>query len=156
MDVFMLAQAGESSLAEFTDLVLAPTHTWVEGVATAFLRFNQLSKQPKMLDRHQELDYQLAMLSKAAEAQMQAMVLKDEGKVDRPEYVKHPEYVGTYASPCSFAFIMASVVKECAEFFEVEDPVIAYDTAFLLAFLPAMAGLNSEQACMDAMDIVFK
>ena len=157
MGGFALAQQGLQPFSEFVEMCgTASIDQWVHDVATAIAAHQggKLSDD-KIMNRYSHLDYMTAMFNVASEAQQTALELKADGKVLRPEYVKHPEYQDTYDSPCLFAFVVASVVKAACEFFNMKKETLVYDTAHLLAFMPAMAGLNSEQACRDAMDIVF-
>lgn len=158
MGGFALAQQGLQPLSEFVEMCgTVDIAQWVSDVAIA-VATHQGGKlaDDKVMNRYSNLDYMTMVFNVASEAQQTALELKLDGKVARPDYVKHPEYQDTYDSPCLFAFVIAQVVKAACEFFSMEKKTLVYDTAYLLAFLPAMAGLNSEQACRDAMDITFE
>ena len=151
MGVFMLQE--NTTLNEFVDLCgAAPIHTWVGDVAQAIANyFEGMAADGNIMDRFALLEYHGLMMNAALSAQSKCLFLQGEQKVDRPEFVKHPEWVGTYGTPDEFAFILARVIKTASNYFGNKKEVLLYDTAYLLAMIPAMAGLNSPEACVEGL-----
>lgn len=130
---------------------------WVWDVTNAILIFygGTYIDSDEPLDRVAMLDLHNVAMTTAADAAAEAVRLKEVRKVERADFTKHPDYQSTYDDPCLFSFVMASVIKQIGAKFTTDDTVL-FDSAFLLAFLPAMAGLNKEQSCMNAMNLVWR
>lgn len=153
MHSFMLAEGGEQKLPEFVGSVTADLSAWALDIGNAIADYYGGMINGEIMDRIERLRYQYSLVSGALSDAHWAMATKEKKGDARPEWCKHPEYVDTADTPCLFSLVVANTVKRARNFLKLgdKDAVLLYDTAFLLAMLPAMAGLNSPEACMYSL-----
>ena len=160
MGSFMLHEMNEASLKDFVETVGSEgLETWAFDVTSAIAshyagRKLSDSDEPELMGRLDMVDLYANAFNSLGYSAHEALDLKAHNKVPRAEYTKHPEYQETFDDPCLFSFAMTRVIKDVGcSFVKGGDDVVLYDTAFLLAFLPAMAGLNKEQSCMNGFTL---
>ena len=150
---FMLAEGGEQKLSEFVGSVTGDLSAWVLDIANAVADHFGGMVDGKIMGRVERMNYHARMVSNAQAITNDVWKAKQTADTPRPEWCKHPEYVDTSDSPCLFSAVMAGTVRRAGDYFGAteKDTIILYDTAFLLAMLPAMAGLNTTEACLFSL-----
>ena len=160
MGNFMLHEMSQATLKEFVETVGSEgLETWAFDVTNAIAQHYAGRKlvegdEVELMGRLDMVDLYADVFNTLSFSAHEAIDLKAQNKVPRAEYTKHPEYQETFDDPCLFSFVMTRVIQTAgAAFVKDGDDVVLYDTAFLLAFLPAMAGLNKEQSCMNGFTL---
>lgn len=153
MGVFMTADSSDMKLSEFVELCgVAPLHSWVTDLGQAVADYwGGMKSDGTIMTPDNLLDYHAMLMNTATGACKRARFLQKEMDVARPDYVKHPEYKDQPGGIDEFSYVIGRVMLAANVYFGSKKPVLMYDTAYLLAMLPAMAGLNSPEACVEGL-----
>lgn len=149
---FVLSRQIEgSSIDSFLDCFNYPLHVYSYEIVQAATSLCHHRK-----GYQQEVDIlQLAQLSKQVNDSIcmsiqQAQEQKRKLKKPRPVWLSSPDYEGDYDSPSIFSTALAASINRIRIEFEI-DPNLVFDTAYLMAMIPAMYGKCYIDSCLQGL-----
>lgn len=153
LEFIIAGVANDATIDNFLESFNYPFHTYPYELMASAASSIQVRRGYEMpVDSLQMAELSKQVNDGVVDGMKKALSAKERGANPRPDWLSQEDYEGMYDSPSIFSTAVASGIYRIRAEFDIDSNML-FDTAYLMAMIPAMYGRCHIDACLQGLHL---